>query len=281
MALNEKPSQTAFTAAAARGAHLVVDDEPFIFADSCAVSLLGDRADELIGYHTVHGTHPVLSGARAQVVCRSRYAEDALGAAVRRGTSQYVILGAGLDSFAYRNPFAGLSVYEIDRLATQAYKRQAVPGPPGVTYVAADFGTTELAGALRAAGLGFAAPAFVAWLGCTMYLDDRAIGQTLAAVGALAAGSELVFDYMVPAHLRDADRLLYADLVGQASAQQGEPWLSVFTPDGVAEVIARHGLDTVRNLSLRDSVAASLWKRSDSLRPARLACLVHAGTPAE
>ena len=81
---NLQPSQTALTAAAARAAHLIVDDHPRIFADVLASALLGDQADELLGYHRAHGTHPVLSSARAQVVCRSRFAEDRLAESIRR-----------------------------------------------------------------------------------------------------------------------------------------------------------------------------------------------------
>ena len=88
--INGQPSLTAFTAAAARAAHLIVDHEPVIFADTLAESMLGERADELIGYHRAHGTHPVLSAARAQVTCRSRYTEDRLADGVRRGIGQYV-----------------------------------------------------------------------------------------------------------------------------------------------------------------------------------------------
>ena len=96
------PSQTALTAAAARAAHLIVNQPPRIFTDDLAAALLGQQADEFIGYHRAHGEHPVLSAARAQATCRSRYTEDRLAAAATRGITQYVILGAGLDSFAYR-----------------------------------------------------------------------------------------------------------------------------------------------------------------------------------
>ena len=110
-----RPSATALTAAAARAAHLIVDDQPRIFTDPLAATLLGGRAEELISYHTLHGTHPVLSGARVQVACRSRYAEDALARAAGAGVSQYVILGAGLDSFAYRRPELAkvLHIFEV------------------------------------------------------------------------------------------------------------------------------------------------------------------------
>jgi O-methyltransferase involved in polyketide biosynthesis len=104
---NGQPSLTALMAAAARAAHLIVDGEPPIFADTLAAPLLGDRAEELISYHRLHGTHPVLSGARVQVTCRSRYTEDGLRQAIARGVTQYVDLGAGLDTFAYRDDQGG------------------------------------------------------------------------------------------------------------------------------------------------------------------------------
>jgi methyltransferase (TIGR00027 family) len=124
---DDEPSQTALTAVAARAAHLVVDGSPKIFTDSLAAALLLDRADELLAYHRTHGGHPVLSGARTQVVTRSRYTEDRLAESVQRGAGQYVILGAGLDSFAYRSALAArVRVFEVDHPATQAWKRWAV-----------------------------------------------------------------------------------------------------------------------------------------------------------
>jgi len=108
------PSQTALTAAAARAAHLIVDQPPVIFADTLALDLLGDQAAGLVAYHRAHGDHVVLSGARGQATCRSRYTEDSLAASIAvGGIAQYVILGAGLDSFAYRSPLAGqVAVFE-------------------------------------------------------------------------------------------------------------------------------------------------------------------------
>lgn len=106
----------------------LVGRKPAIFADTLAEAMLGERADELIGYHRGHGTHPVLSGARAQVTCRSRYTEDRLADGARRGIGQYVILGAGLDSFAGRSRLAGLvRVFEVDHPVTQDYKRRMLP----------------------------------------------------------------------------------------------------------------------------------------------------------
>ena len=274
-------SFTALTAAAARAAHLIVDQEPWIFADGLAAQLLGEQAEELISYHKLHGTHPVLAGARVQVTCRSRYTEDALSRAVSRGVGQYVILGAGLDSFAYRAGLAGrVRVFEVDHPATQDWKRRAlaaaqVPVPEAVTFVAVDLATDSLAGPLLAAGFDTAAPALVSWLGVTMYLTPDAVADIMTAVGRLAPGTELIADYMLPAGLRDEAGAVYGELVAQAAAERGEPWLSCFAPGEMADMARRAGFREVRNVRQRDAIPAGLWQRPDSLRPAALAVLCH------
>jgi methyltransferase (TIGR00027 family) len=277
-----QPSQTAMTAAAARAAHLLVDSEPRIFADSLAALLLGDKAETYLRYHREHGDHPLLAGTRAQATCRSRFTEDQLALAAARGTAQYVILGAGLDSFACRSELARrLRVFEVDHPATQQRKRalMAAAGlaePPTLTWVPVDFETDELIAALTAAGLDPAAPAFVSWLGVTMYLTAEAIGATLASLSRLAPGSELVTDYMLTADLRDADGVAYADLIMPDSERRGEPWLSFFTPEQMTGLLTRHGFTGVRDVRQRDAVSAALWERTDLLRPIELSRLCHA-----
>jgi len=270
------------TAAAARAAHLLVDSEPRIFADSLAALLLGDEAETYLRYHREHGDHPLLAGTRAQATCRSRFTEDQLALAAARGTAQYVILGAGLDSFACRSELAGrLRVFEVDHPATQQRKRALLAAarlaePPTLTWVPVDFETGELIAALTAAGLDPAAPAFVSWLGVTMYLTAEAIGATLASLSRLAPGSELVTDYMLTADLRDADGVTYADLVMPDSERRGEPWLSFFTPEQMTGLLTRHGFTGVRDVRQRDSISAALWERTDLLRPIELSRLCHA-----
>jgi methyltransferase (TIGR00027 family) len=272
-----QPSLTAFTAAAARAAHLIVDDGPLIFADTLAEAMLGERAEELIEYHRAHGTHPVLAGARAQVTCRSRYTEDGLARAVRHGVGQYVVLGAGLDSFAYRSPLARqVKVFEIDHPATQDYKRRVRPAPDGVIFVPVDFTVDSVRDGLGRAGFDHAEPAFVGWLGGTMYLESGAVERTVSALGGLAPGTEVVVDYMLPAGWRDAAGDTYADLIGQASAERGEPWLSLFTPDTMAALLTRNGFGDVRDVRQRDMIPAPAWDRSDSLRPVELSHIAHA-----
>jgi methyltransferase (TIGR00027 family) len=286
-----QPSLTAQTAAAARAAHLIVDDEPHIFADTLAEAMLGERAEEFIAYHRAHGTHPVLAGARAQVTCRSRYTEDRLARGIEHGIGQYVLLGAGLDSFAYRSPLAArVRVFEVDHPATQEWKRGVAAGGEagaagggrgavGLTFVPVDLTRDSLADHLSRAGFDAAQPAFVSWLGVTMYLDARAIEATVSVLGGFAPGTEIVLDYMLPAGLRDAAGQAYADQVGQVAAERGEPWRSVFAPKAMAALLRRHGLRPVRDIGQRDMIPAAAWDRSDALHPAELCRIAHAAIP--
>lgn len=279
---NEPAVFSALTAAAARAAHPIVDEKPHIFVDTLAAALLGDKADDLIGYHRLHGTHRVLAAARAQVTCRSRYTEDRLAEGAGRGIAQYVLLGAGLDSFAYRHALAGsLRVFEVDHPAAQEFKRRALAAagievPARVAYVPADLAADDLAGLLAGAGFDAGAPAVVAWLGVTMYLTAAAVAQTAGVIGRWAAGTELIADYLLPGHMRDAAGREYAAQVAAAAAERGEPWLSGFAPDQMSALLREQGFGRVRQLGQRESVDARLWQRADVLAPARLLMLAHA-----
>jgi methyltransferase (TIGR00027 family) len=281
-ASNHPASNTAMTAAAARAAHLIVDGFPVIFADTCAAALLGERAEELIGYHRQNTAHPILSAARGQVVCRSRYAEDRVASAVAAGVRQYVVLGAGLDTFAYRSPIAAqVRVFEVDHPNTQDWKRSALASarigvPPEVVFVPVDLAAGSLSAALRTAGFDFSQPAVISWLGVIMYLDRAAIGQTLDALAACAPGTELIADYMLPQDLRDAAGNLYAKLIMAAAAERGEPWLSFFAPDEMAGLLAEHGFREATQVPQRESVPAELWQRADTLRPIDLSMIAWA-----
>jgi methyltransferase (TIGR00027 family) len=270
---------TALLAAAARAAHLIVDDAPPLFADTAAYALLGERADEFIGHHRTYGDHPLLAGARVGVTTRSRYTEECLASSVRAGTGQYVILGAGLDSYAYRSG-GGVKVFEVDHPATQEWKRALVADAgiesPDVTYVPVNLETEPLSGGLLECGFDPARPALFSWLGVTMYLTREAIAETLTAIAAFAPGTEIVLDTMLPADHRDEAGQMYADLLVPAFAEHGEAWVSFFSPDEVAALLAECGYETIEQVSQRESVDAAMWDRSDSLHPADLSLLTHA-----
>ncbi len=278
----DAPSQTSLTAAAARAAHLIVDEDPRIFSDPLAATLLGERAEELLAYHRNHPTHPILAAARAQVTCRSRFTEDVLAAAVARGTDQYVVLGAGLDTFAHRSPLAaGVHVFEVDHPGTQAWKRRALSSlpeitPGQVTWVPADLEKDSLPQVLHEAGFDPSRPAVVSWLGVTMYLTAAALARTLRALGGLAVGTELVADYMLPAEMRNDAANAYVDGVAPVSAQGGEPWLTFLTPEGMSDMLRRSGFGSISHRRQHDAIDPALWRRTDALRPIDLSMLVHA-----
>lgn len=285
MAVNGQPSETALTAAAARAAHLLVDRDPWIFRDTLAARLLGARAGELVGYHRAYGGHPVLAGARTAVTVRGRFTEDRLARAADGGIGQYLILGAGLDSFGYRSALAGrVRVVEVDHAASQRWKRQALADagiavPAAVSFAAADFEAGSLAAGLASGKLDRSRPAFVSLLGVTMYLTRQAISETLAVIGGLAPGTELVVEYMLPAQLRDEAGQEYAEAVMPVSADRGEPWLTMLRPAEMSALLTEHGFEVVEQVGQRDAVATVLWDRTDALRPSALSMLTRARVP--
>src|SRR5215469_6450066 len=270
------------TAAAARAAHLTVDQPPYIFADTAAAAMLGDLSAELLRYHEDHPAHPVLATARGQVLCRSRYAEDRLASAVAAGVRQYVLLGAGLDTFAYRSGLARtLAIWEVDHPGTQAWKRAALAAAqfeasPRLTFIPSDFGAGVLADVLRAGGFDFGQPALISWLGVTMYLDDRAIRETLAVLSGCAPGTELIVDYMLPAGLRDETADSYVSQVAAGAAERGEAWLTFASPAEISDLLADFGFSQAEHVRQRDAIPAELWERSDALRPVELSVISRA-----
>src|SRR4029077_12503452 len=143
----DRPSKTAFRVALRRAAHQILDD-PKVFADPLALSIVGASAEELRS--NPNSQSGIARGMRAFMAVRSRYAEDGLAAAFRDGTRQYVVLGAGLDTFAYRNPYPGLRVFEVDFPSTQAWKRgrleaEKIPIPESMTFAPIDFESQTLA----------------------------------------------------------------------------------------------------------------------------------------
>jgi len=243
-----EPSKTALAAAAYRALHQLLDGGRF-FADPLAFRILG--AAYALALKVQAKTRLKLlqthRGMRLFVAARSAVAEAHLKAGVEsRGVRQMVVLGAGLDTFAYRNPFDGaLRVFEVDHPATQAWKRRRlkkakIPIPASLTFAPVDFETDSLLDALRASGLDPAQRTFFAWLGVVPYLTHEAISDTLSLIGALPGGAEVVFDYSdPPATLAPDARAAHAERAERV-ASIGEPFLTNFEPaDLHAELIAR------------------------------------------
>lgn len=263
-----RPSITAQGAALLRAVHQVLD-VPQVFTDPHALGIIGDEAGQSL--QAVLDRYRLRRSLRAYVALRSRYAEDRVAEAMQRGVRQYVLLGAGLDTFAYRNPHAGLRVFEVDHPATQNWKKQrlqqaGIASPGSMTFAPIDFETQTLAQGLRAAQFDDSVPASFSMLGVAVYLTKPALMETLRFIAALAPGSEIVFSYNVSDDLlTDAQRTARAVAARQVAAI-GEPWISYYDPAALAAEVAALGVSAVSSLAPDEANARYFSGRADGLR---------------
>ncbi len=203
--INESPPDLGHYVARQRAAHQILDN-PKIFEDPLALRIIGAEAESTLRFSLAQFQKPAERDIRAFMVVRSRYAEDELARSIQRGVRQYVILGAGLDTFAYRNSFPEslLRVFEVDHPATQAWKRRrleeaAIPIPASVTFVSVDFERQMTIDALRQSGFNSDELTFISWLGVPQHLSREAFISVLTSiVSSMRAGSEVVFDVSFP-----------------------------------------------------------------------------------
>jgi methyltransferase (TIGR00027 family) len=274
------PSSTSLSAATLRAAHLLIDEPPPILDDRVALRLLGADAAERIRAAAERFRAPSARLLRTEIVVRSQFAEDALENAARRGICQYVILGAGLDTFAYRQQAwtTGLRIVEVDHPASQRDKRQrleraGIAVPSNVAYVAADLETDPLADSLRAGGLDPSRPAFVACLGVLIYLTEAAVGTVFEAVGTMPHGSEFVFTFSRPAGSDGPDR---RSSTAARVAARGEPWITRFEPRTLEDRLTVAGFSSVDLVGPEEIEARYLAGRTDGLRQPPRAWIAHA-----
>ncbi|HZO95279.1 MAG TPA: SAM-dependent methyltransferase [Candidatus Baltobacteraceae bacterium] len=254
------PSRTALRAAAHRAAHQLLEGGR-VFADPLAVRILARDPRAIVDEARAH---PDRRGMRFFIAARTRFAEDALAKAVAAGVAQVVILGAGLDTFAYRTPLRDrLRIFEVDHPATQAWKRERLASagiavPSALTYAPVDFERESLSDGLRGAGFDQHAPAFFTWLGVVPYLREEAVWSTLAFVAALRGAAEIVFDYGEPRSALSTLRRAERDARARHVAQLGEPWITTFDPTALHEGLRRLGFTVIDDLSPRDIAARYL-----------------------
>jgi methyltransferase (TIGR00027 family) len=249
--MNERqPSRTALGAAGYRAAHQLLEGGK-VFYDPLARTILGDGADAIIAGLSAG---PAQQRTRIFMAARSRFAEDCLGAAVSRGVRQAVVLGAGFDTFALRNPHSdlGLRVFEVDHPATQAWKRRRLSEvglaiPASLTFAAIDFETDDLGRGLSDAGFKSDRSAFFIWLGVVPYLGRAAIAATLRYIASIPE-SEVVFDYSEPLENYPPERRDEIAALGARTAEIGEPWLSHFDPDEIEQELRGYGFGDLEDL---------------------------------
>jgi methyltransferase (TIGR00027 family) len=261
-----KPSRTALRVAIRRAAHQIADP-PSVLEDPIALRLIGSGHKNDLE----RAMHPVGRDFRAFMAARSRYAEDHLAQAVACGVLQYVILGAGLDTFAYRNPFPQISIFEVDFPATQEWKRSlladaSIEAPENLVFVPLDFEHKALADGLRGSGVDLAAPAYFSWLGVVPYLTDEAFQATITTVARLPGGTGLTFDYALPpGSLRPKRREIFDRLAGRLAAE-GEPFRLFFTPDQAEAGLRRAGFRRIEQADYERLNALYFKERADGLK---------------
>ena len=266
-----RASRTAEGVAARRAAHQILDT-PAVFDDPLAGRVIHPQiAASLKERLRTHERSAVARYLRAFLAARSRVAEDRLESAVQCGVSQYVLLGAGFDTFAYRNPHADLHVYEVDHPATQAVKRRRLDVsqiniPANVSYVGVDLSEVPLAEALAFSTFDSSRPAVFAWLGVVPYLEVASIKSVLAYVATLPEGTEIIFDYGVPPQsLNLIARFFYRRIARRVEAA-GEPWKTFFTPQDMRNILRERGFGIIHDLGAEEINTRYFAHRSDRLR---------------
>lgn len=274
---SDEPSRTALMVAGQRAAHQLLDHGA-ILDDPYAIRILGEHKDSVL---QALNDHPLASMGRLFTAARSRIAEDALSKAVERGVRQVVILGAGLDTFALRNPHAArISIFEVDHPATQAWKRQRLVGaelapPPWLTFVSVDFERDDLQQKLSSAGFQRTSAAFFTWLGVVPYLTRDAIDDTLGYIASIP-NSEVVFDYTEPPEAWTKDVKAYAAARMAQLEKINEQWVGGFEPAGVAAILRSHGFDEMEDISFQQ-VLSRFGRGVQGLAPGQIGVhVVHA-----
>lgn len=265
----DTPKPSSHAVAMWRAVHQILEQPP-IFNDPLALPILGITKTDLIDKLHQH-KDPLSTAMRVAIAVRSRLTEDEREKALHAGVTQYVILGAGLDTYAYRNKPQREHVFEVDLPAAQAAKL-ATLGQSGITpnrplhYVACDFEENALEDCLLAAGFDKTQKTFFSWLGVVPYLDEPAINNTLKWIASCSPGSTLVFDYIVtPETLTEAEQLALKLLSAQL-AKGGEPLKSFFDPQLFAQKLMTSGFSSIENIGPEELNSRYLVQREDALR---------------
>jgi methyltransferase (TIGR00027 family) len=265
-----QPSSTARRAAMLRAAHQILDN-PKVLDDPMALRIIGTEGESWLRSNLERLQEARF--LRAFIVARSRYAEDELAEAIQRGTRQYVILGAGLETFPYRNPYAEsrLHVYEVDHPATQSWKRKrlleaGITIPNSLTFVPVDFERQTLADGLSQTGFKANQPVFFSFLGVIIYLTREAVMDTFGFVASLPPGSEIVFDCPVPTSSLSEAQELAREARADRMAAIGEPWRTYFDPPSLASDLRQMGFKQIEDLGPEAANKRYFEDRTDGLR---------------
>ena len=265
------PDNTAVRTALWRALHVEFDAPPHVFEDTVGVLLAAPAAD----WRSRPDMSPFTRPFRASIVARARFVEDLVAAEAARGVEQYVILGAGLDTFAQRRPdlTSQLRVFEIDQPGPQEWKRQRLVEvgfgiPAFLRLVPVDFEAGDAWWErLLASGFDATRPAVVASTGVSMYLTREAIMATLRQVATLAAGSTFVMSFMLPLEMLDAEIRPGVERAAEGARASGTPFISFFMPDEMLSLAREAGFKQVKHVSAAMLAERYFANRTDGLRP--------------
>lgn len=269
-AAKPRPDDSAVRVALWRALHVLADDPPHVLEDEVGLALVAPDPDWRKRPDMSAFTRPF----RASIVARARFVEDLVAGEATRGVDQYVLLGAGLDTFAQRRAELGarLRVFEIDAPTTQAWKRERLGElglgiPPFLHFVPVDFERSDAwLPHLVAAGFDAARPAIVASTGVSMYLTKDAIAATLREVASLAAGTTLVMSFLLPIELAEPEMRPGIEAAERGARANGTPWRSFFTPDEMLDLAREAGFRTVAHVSADELTQRYFAGRPDGLR---------------
>jgi methyltransferase (TIGR00027 family) len=265
------PDSTAVRTALWRALHLEVDAPPHVIEDRIGLQLAEPGPEwrqrpDMNEYAT--------PGVRASIVARARYIEDLVVDRADHGVAQYVLLGAGLDTFAQRRPeiASKITVFEVDQPGPQAWKRQRLVElgfgiPPWLRLVPVDFEATSWWDGLLANGLDPTKPAVVTSLGVSMYLTREATMETLCQSATLAPGSTLAMTFMQPLELVDPDEQEMHRATNAAARASGTPFISYYAPDEILAMARDAGFTSARHVTAADYTQRYFAGRTDGLRP--------------
>ena len=275
------PKPSALRVAILRALHQLLD-APLVFEDPLALTILGAEGEAFLRRDASRCEVPRLKRFRASLVLRGRIAEDQWALEHHRGVRQYVILGAGLDTFAYRNSDHGrCRVFEVDLPAAIRWKREClrmagIQEPDSLTFVPTDLERASLAEALRQAGFDAHAPAFFSCLGVTMYLDEEAVMRTLRFVGSLSPGSGIVFDYAVHPNFLSAREQEVMERLDKRMDESGEPWKTHLEPPSFTKTLRTLGFTNVDDYGPEELNARYMSGRTDGLCKGGITGIVYA-----
>jgi methyltransferase (TIGR00027 family) len=247
-----QPSRTARGAAAHRAVHQLLEGGA-IFKDPLASKILDEQTTASLGEWAADES---LRPMRLFIAARSRFSEDTMANCVAVGVRQVVVLGAGLDTFSLRNPFAdlGVRVFEVDYAATQSWKRERIKAadliePQSLIFAPTDFERESLSDGLTRSGFRLNQPAFFQWLGVVPYLTREAVSSTLKFISEVPE-AVVVFDYAEPFQNYPAERRASIVAIAESAAARGEPWLSLFDPADLHVLLRSNGFKAVEDLGL-------------------------------